>query len=147
GVIIATLHDYAVIRQLMADLLASAVELKMRQQVADTVEAVKGFFAAPWKGDERDTQGASTAQVAEILKLDMNTAWRRLRAAEEARFVVNLEHRRNRPGRYRLSGDSLSESDGALLPTADELQQALQEARRAWERARSREQQTRASKA
>jgi hypothetical protein len=85
GVIIATLHDYAVIRKLMADLMATAVELKMRKQVAETVAAVETIFKAPWGGhDSRDADGAKVREVANALRLDMRTAWRRLRAAEKS---------------------------------------------------------------
>ena len=89
GIILATAHDYAVIRGLMADLLATGVELKMRQQMADTIAAVAKIVPEPWDGHD-DTKAARAREVADILKLDMNTAWRRLKAAEASGFVVNL---------------------------------------------------------
>jgi hypothetical protein len=138
GEIIATIRDYAVIRQLMADLLASGVELKMRKEIADTIEAIKSVIAAPWTGGgDHDTKGASSRQVADLLRLDTNAAWRRLQVAENAGFVVNLENRSGRPGRYRITGQTLTEESGELLPTAPEVEQALQQARAAHERDRA----------
>jgi hypothetical protein len=144
GVIIATYDDYEVIRRLMADLLATAVELKRRQQVIETVDAVEGIWRSPWTGDERDRDGASVREVGAVLNLDMNAAWRRLRSAEDAGLIVNLESHRGRPGRYRLTNVRLQREE-PLLPTRQELEQARERERRERERAAGREQRTRSA--
>jgi hypothetical protein len=109
----------------MSDLLATALEVKLREQIADTVAAVKEIV--PQLADhaaDRDAKGATVRKVADILKLDKSAAWRRLRAAEDAGFIVNLEDRKGRPGRYRVTGERLTVTNEELLPTPEELEDA-----------------------
>jgi Toprim domain/Winged helix-turn-helix DNA-binding len=121
GSIIATIEDdYAAVRELMADLLATASELKVRQAVAETVRAVE--MAA--KRADQDDEGAKVREIADELGLDRTVAHRRLKAAEEAGFIVNLNPVKG-PGhaaRYRGTGEQPI-SDGDLLPTAALLRQ------------------------
>jgi phage/plasmid primase-like uncharacterized protein len=144
GVIIANIEDYAVIRKLMAELLATAVNVKVRKAVRETVERLAKLFVTPWLGDKRDNQGATVREIADALKLDMNTAWRRLRAAEHAGLVVNVEEHEKRLGRYRITGEKLSKDTGSLLPTTAELEDGIERARAARERKRIQRQQAHA---
>jgi winged helix-turn-helix DNA-binding protein len=87
GSIIATIEDdYGAVRELMADLLATASELKLRQAVAETVRAVEMVA----KRADQDDEGAKVREIADQLGLDRTVAHRRLKAAEEAGFIVNL---------------------------------------------------------
>jgi len=133
GCIRATLEDYHAVAKLMADLMATAAEVKLRKQIVETVEAVKTI--ENWRRDEgrrsasaREAAGeggVTVREVADQLKIDMTTAWRRLRAAEAGGYVSNLETRKgHHPGRYRASNERL-EVLGELLPTVRELEDAL----------------------
>jgi hypothetical protein len=122
GVIVATIEDdYAPVRELLAEPMATASELKVRQAVEETVQAVEA--AARRAGPD---EGAKVREVANELGLDRTVTWRRLRAAEEAGLVENLEAGKGRPGRYRATGEQTVSGD--LLPTARLLSQAYEAA-------------------
>ena len=135
GYIIATIRDdYAAVRRLMAELLATAAELRVRHQIEATVAAVRELEeeknADPRSAAVREAAGANGITVRELadrLRLDMQAARRRLRKAEDDGFLINLEDRKNRPARYRAPGEALAAS-GELLPTPGELKRALDEA-------------------
>jgi hypothetical protein len=125
-------HDYAGVRTLMKDLLATAAELKVRQEILQTMDAVKEVCAentgnrdrcAEMPDNDPEDGEATVRQVAEVLKLDRTAAYRRLRAAEHLELVVNLETREKRPGRYRATGQELIAVTD-MLPTPDALRQA-----------------------
>jgi hypothetical protein len=118
GCIRATVKDdYAAIAALMSDLLAVSSEVKMREALAATVKVVQER-----QGDD-DEHGVLTRVIADALKLDPTTAWRRLRAAEDRGFLVNLETRPRRPGRYRTTGQELKQVE--MLPTPAALVKEL----------------------
>jgi Winged helix-turn-helix DNA-binding len=114
GLIVATIEDdYAAVRGLMADLLAAASELKLRQAVVETVRAVEEAAGA---------EGAKVREIADKLGLDRTATYRRLKAAEEAGFIENLEPTKGRAGRYGPTGEKPA-SGGELLPTVESLRQ------------------------
>jgi hypothetical protein len=117
GAIKATLEDYAAVLPLMADLLATASELKMRAAIAEAVNAVKAAG-----GD-----GVTVREVADELDLDRSAAFRRLRAAEAAGYIVNSEERKGRAARYRV-GEEPKEG-GTLLPTPEAVREEI---KRSW---------------
>ena len=96
--------DYEAVRDLFADIIAEAAEIKVSETVAATVEAVKALQPDPPKKDLSGnilvTEGATTPAVAEALKIDRSAARRRLQAAEDRGLIVNLE---KRPRAYRPS--------------------------------------------
>jgi hypothetical protein len=118
GELIATIDDYAKVRELMGDILAEASEVKARPKIIETVAAV----AAATEEEEVATVRA----VADILKLDISAARRRLRAAEAAGYITNLETVERRPGRYKATG--LQPAGKALLPRVDTLEEAYRRA-------------------
>jgi len=124
--IVATIEeDYAEVYGLMADLVATASEQKIRKAMAETVAAVEKLAARL-----HDEDGVSVRAIANALKLDRSATYRRLSAAEDAGYVVNLAERRGQAGKYRTTGQE--PSIGEVLPTVD----ALQEAREADQAAR-----------
>jgi hypothetical protein len=147
GEIIADIdHDYATVRTLMKDLLATAAELKVRQQILETVEAVKqacrdNISNADQCSETRSMHGrteadetATVRQVAEVLKLDRTATYRRLQAAERLELLVNTEKREHQPGRYRATQQRLvSVTD--MLPTREKLRQVYEDYRRQQRRA------------
>ena len=115
GAIIATIvDDYRIVRTLMTDILASAVELKIRQTILDTIATVRELD---------DGDGATVRQIADRLNLDISSARRRLRSAEYAGFITNVEDKKGRgkPGRYR-GADDRPDEQAELLPTPETLE-------------------------
>ena len=100
GVIVATIDDdYEPVRALLADVLATSAEVKLAKAISDTVKAV-----ATLQRPDRADLGVTARALGEYLNLDRTAAWRRLHAAELAGYVINLEERRGRPGRYQAEG-------------------------------------------
>jgi len=109
GAIVATLVDYAVVRELVAELFAEGIEATVSTTVRETVDAV-----AALKKDE-----ISLGELAVKLALDKSVTSRRLRQATELGYLVNRETRRGRPARIVL-GDPMPEVV-KLLPEPAEL--------------------------
>ena len=87
---------------LMADLLATASEIKMRQTIEDTIAAVRIVAA---RRPNPDIDGATVRQVANELGLDRSAVHRRLKAAESEGHIANLENRKGYPARYKPTDD------------------------------------------
>src|SRR5262249_44369705 len=105
GRIIASNADYNAVRELVADLIANGVGATVSKPMRATIQAVQQHDLG---------EGATVRQVAHELKLDRSAAQRRLRAARERGYLMNLEEKRSRPARYAL-GDPLPD-DQELLP-------------------------------
>jgi hypothetical protein len=114
GRIIATVEDYAVVRELVADLISEGVEATVPKNVRETVEAVKRLTNA--------SHGApvTMVQVARELKLDKNATYQRVQRALEGGYLKNLEERQGRPYQLVL-GDPMPE-DQPILPEPKRLQ-------------------------
>jgi len=113
GRIIATLDDYAAVRELVADLVAEGVGATVPATIRETVTTVAEITQG------RD-EPASLAEVAKRLKLDRSAASRRVRAAVELGYLVNLEDRRGKPARLVIGEPLPEEAD--ILPTVAVLQ-------------------------
>jgi hypothetical protein len=109
GAIVASITDYATVRELVADLFAEGIEATVAATVRQTVDAV----AALNKGE------VSLGQLATKLGLDKSVVSRRLRQATELDYLVNRETRRGRPARLDL-GDPMPE-EVQVLPAPSEL--------------------------
>jgi hypothetical protein len=114
GAVVATLDDYAMVRELVADLIADGAERALPPTIRETVAVVAALTA-----DDILDEGMPVTRIAAELGIDKSSALRRVRVAEARGFLRNLEDRRGRPGRLVL-GDPLPD-DGELLPTAEEL--------------------------
>jgi hypothetical protein len=112
GAIVATIDDYAAVRELVHDLFAEGVEASVSPTVRETVDAVAGLAAAA-------LEGVSVTQLANELKLDKASASRRVQAARRRGYLKNLEERRGRPA--RLLPDQPLPDELELLPTAAKL--------------------------
>jgi hypothetical protein len=112
GRVVAVLEDYAVVRDLVGDVLAEGVGSTVSDTIRETVEAVERLAKAY-------EHGVPAAAVAKALDLDKSAARRRLLAAGDRDFVVNEEDRRGRPGRW-LPAERLPETV-VLLPEPDEV--------------------------
>jgi hypothetical protein len=112
GCILATLEDYAAVRELLADILAEGVEASVSAAIRETVEALRRLLAAG--SDE-----VSINQLAQALRLDKSAASRRAASAVQQGFLRNLEDRKGRPARLGL-GEPMPESV-SILPSPEVL--------------------------
>ena len=120
GCIVATLEEYAVVRELVADLFGEAAGTEVSGTVRETVGAVAALLEAkPTGGEERAT--VAVVEVAKRLDLDKGAASRRVRAATQAGYLENLESRKGRPSRLVL-GEPLPERR-ELLPLPERLEE------------------------
>jgi hypothetical protein len=113
GYIVATLDDYAVVRDLVAPYVSEGVEVTVSPTLRETVETVRSLLAEPALLE------VQTRDVARALHLDKSAASRRVNAAIEKGYLVNLETRRGQPSNLTL-GDPLPE-DQEILPTVEAL--------------------------
>jgi hypothetical protein len=113
GRIIATIADYSIVRELVADLVSEGIEATVSPTVRETVATVGRLH------DE--TEKASTLRdIAEELELDKSTTSRRIRTAIDKGFIKNLEDQRGKPGRY-VPADPLPD-DVEILPSPEVLE-------------------------
>ena len=111
-------HDYAVIRELMNPIVAESCGVAVNPATTATINAVVKATA------NMDTkEGASAKDIGVLLQLDRSAAWRRLQAACDAGYVVNLEQRKGMAGKYQATGQKVEPV--ALLPAADALARAF----------------------
>jgi CHC2 zinc finger len=113
GRIVATIEDYAEVRELVAPIVSEAVGSTVSDAVRETVDAVEAMSSE---------SGVMALAIAERLKLDKGTISRRLRMAADQGFIRNLEDRRGKPGRW-VTGDPLP-GESNLLPPPSDLQQS-----------------------
>jgi hypothetical protein len=112
GRIIATLQDYAVVRELVKDLISDGVGATAQHTIRETVEAIK-------KITEGEKPPAHVAQVARLLNIDRSSATRRIKTAIEKGYLINIENQKGKPNRIVL-GDPLPEEQ-EILPLPEKL--------------------------
>jgi hypothetical protein len=113
GRIIATIEDYHVVRELVADVVTEGagrtVSDTVRETVAAVVELTHGLRV----------MGTSVQAVATHLGIDKSNAGRRLRVAADGGYIENLETRRGVAAQW-VKGDDLPD-ETAVLPDAAEV--------------------------
>jgi len=119
GRIVATLADYAVVHELIADILAEGIGATTSDDIREIVAAVETAIATAAPA----TTTVTRAQVQTELGLDERATRRRLAAAVDAGFVINNNPGRGKTARYSL-GDPIPENVD-VLPEVTTLQQAL----------------------
>jgi hypothetical protein len=119
GSIVATLEDYAAVRELVADLVSEGIEATVPGTVRETVEAAKRL--------REDSKGepVTVTDIAKELKLDRSAASRRVRNAKDRGYLRDLEENPRKPSRLVL-GDDLPD-DLQILPKPEELRASMQE--------------------
>lgn len=110
GRIIATIEDYAVVRELVSDLVASGVGAGVSKETRETVEAVDRLAS---------DEGITQKTLANELGLDKSAVSRRVAVATRDGYLRNLEDRRGRPARL-IVGDPLPDQM-EILPAPSEL--------------------------
>jgi hypothetical protein len=114
GRIVATLADYARVRDLVSSLIAEGVEATVPKTIRETIEAFENVIDG-W-GEEHATIKA----VAEDLEIDKAAASRRVRTAIGRGYLKNLEDRKGHPARLVLA-ERMPE-DQEILPAPEELE-------------------------
>lgn len=104
GRIVASVEDYAAVRELVADLVAEGVGATVSPTMRETVQAVQ------FLGGET----VAITQVAERLNIDRSAASRRVRAAIHAGYVRNIEEKKGKPAKLTIA-EPLPENQD-LLP-------------------------------
>ena len=119
GRIVATLEDYAAIRELVGDLVSEGIEATVPATVRETVEAVTRL--------REDSKGepVTVAELARELKLDRSAVSRRVRNAKDRGYLRDLEENRRKPSRLVL-GDELPD-DLHILPKPEDVRAGMQE--------------------
>jgi len=115
GRFVATLDDYAVVRELIANLVAEGVDATVNPTVRETVRAVDRLM----KDKDEDEKYVGLKAVSTELKLDKASASRRVKAAREAGYLVNLEDSKGKAAKLAL-GEPLP-ADLVILPTPEDL--------------------------
>ena len=116
GRIMASLEDYKAVYGLVEDLLADELEMKVRQESIDTVQAVI---------DLNDEDGVTITAVAKKLDIDKSSASRRVNVCVEAGWLVNKQDRKGQPAQLVI-GDALpGKQDLTVLPGPEALTQEL----------------------
>jgi hypothetical protein len=115
GRVIASVDDYDMVRELLADVISEGVEKTVKPEVRELVNTVREFVEASPDDNAEVTQ----RQLVTALDLDKGSVSRRVRAALDGGYLVNREDRRGRPHRL-VPGDPLPD-DLELLPDPEEL--------------------------
>jgi hypothetical protein len=110
GNVIANLEDYAVVYELVVDIISEGVEATVPTTVRETVEAVAASKEPP-----------SISQLATLLGLDKSATSRRWENARARGYLKNVEERRGKPARIVL-GDPLPD-EVEILPSPERLEE------------------------
>jgi hypothetical protein len=112
GCIIASIEDYEVIRELMADLFAQGVDATVPKTIRETVATVEKIVRT-------GKQHATITGIATVLKLDTSSASRRVKSAIKKGYLINAEHQKGKPAQIVI-GDPLPD-DIQILPSPEKL--------------------------
>jgi hypothetical protein len=113
GRIIAELEDYRIARELLLDCFTAAATGGITATVRASVEALRSLLV-------NGTASATVKAVGDVMGVQKDTAWNRVRKAIDLGFIRNEETRRGQPAKLVL-GDPLPE-DRPALPTVEEVQ-------------------------
>ena len=112
GEVIANPQDYAVVRDLIGDLIAQGIDASVPATLRDTINVLQEILS----------EGASEATITDVarkLKLDVSTASRRVRVGIQKGYIVNLEIHKRQPAKLVL-GTPLPD-DLEILPSPEKV--------------------------
>jgi hypothetical protein len=112
GHLVATIEDYAVVYELVADLVSQGAEASVPTTVRETVEAVRSLGRTL-------VGGVPQRLLGEKLNLDKATVSRRVRHANRLGYLVNNQEKRGQPAKLEI-GDPLP-ADVEILPRPETL--------------------------
>lgn len=110
--VIATIEDYAVVRDLVEEVFSAGIGATVKSETRETVQAVVAL-----RPDHDD--GVPLPALAAALDLDRSVVSRRWRVARDGGYLVNLEDKRGRPARL-VVGEPLPE-EIKILPEPSDL--------------------------
>ena len=117
GEIVADIElDYAPVAELMGHLLSEGAGIAISKEDVETINAVKTATDDP---NMPKDEGATNYEIVKLLGLDKSTVSRRLGRVIGKGFVINLENRRGRSAKYRLTDQEVEAE--SLLPSTDEI--------------------------
>jgi hypothetical protein len=119
GCIIATIGDYAAIRELVAALVSEGIEATVPETVRETVEAVRRLR------EDSNGEPVAVAELARELKLDRSAVSRRARNAKDRGYLRDLEDNQRKPSRL-IPGDDLPD-DLQILPIPEDVRASVKE--------------------
>jgi hypothetical protein len=119
GRIVATIEDYATVRELLVDLVGEGVEATVPSTVRQTVEAVKRLR------EDSNGEPVTVAELARELKLDRSAVSRRARNAKDRGYLRDLEDNPRKPSRL-IPGDDLPD-DLQILPSPEDVRASVKE--------------------
>src|SRR5215217_4889475 len=119
GRIVATIVDYAAVRELVADLVSEGIEATVPDTVRETVDAVRVLRGGSKGGP------VTVAELARMLKLDRSAVSRRVRNAKDRGYLRDLKENPRRPLRLVL-GDDLP-ADVRILPEPEEVRAVMRD--------------------
>jgi len=112
GRIMATVEDYAVVHELVADLVSAGVEASVPPTVRETVEAVKKLKKS-WP------TGVPQSAVRNHLRLDRGTVSRRINHAITLGYLVDEQEKKGQPAKLAVGEPMPDEVE--VLPRPDAL--------------------------
>lgn len=126
GRVIATLEDYATVRELVEGILAHGLEVAVPDNIREVVEAVTALAsttdangnAMPWE----EFQGVSQIKLAELLERDISVISRNVRKAIDEGYLEDENAGQGRASRL-FPGERKLPS-GRVLPLPEELGEA-----------------------
>ncbi len=113
GQIVATLEDYARIRELVANLISEGVEATVPPTIRETVNGVAKIIR------RRDEEWVTNKALSEELNIDKAASSRRVRTAIDRGYLKNLEERPGRPAKLVLGEDMPKDTE--ILPAPENL--------------------------
>lgn len=116
GRIVAAIEDYAVVRELVVDLVSEGVDATVPPMIRATVQAVEKRYSE--KGE-----AVNLGELARELGLDKSSASRRVRSAIDKGFVKNMEDRRGCTGRYKPNAPLPDDTE--ILPAPETVVEAM----------------------
>ena len=117
GRITASLEDYKVVWELVADLMSECLDVTVSPTLRETVDVVRRLT------DRNQETTTNCRMVAGELKLDKSSALRRVRVAIEKGYVRNLEDRKGHEAKL-VCGEPLP-AELTILPRPEDLEACI----------------------
>ena len=119
GRILATLHDYRIVRDLLKDVISEQVQRSVSKGMRETVASVAEIIAAKKSltGTSDMPVWAGQTEIVANLELDKSTVSRRIAAAIEDGYLDNIAKR----GRSKIVLAAPLPLDLGLLPEPERL--------------------------
>ena len=119
GRIIATIEDYAAVRELVVDLMGEGVEATVPETIRQTVESVRRLR------EDSNGEPVTVVELTQELKLDRSAVSRRARNAKDRGYLRDLEDNPRKPSRL-IPGDDLPD-DLQILPSPEDMRASVKE--------------------